>query len=142
MLFEQKCCLTHHLKCQLAKKTNFWYHLSGNVVDILGIHFLPMDKSKIQPYLRGGGTQVKWAAKCMSSHLSLKRLDFWFVYGKKWTSSRSTTTPDRWYWKFFFWPTGTSNDVCGAIVHNSLVKRWMYLKLATIKPSFPEFNMQ
>ena len=32
-------------------------------MDILGIHFLPMDKSKIQLYLRCGGTQVKLAAK-------------------------------------------------------------------------------
>ena len=37
---------------------------------------------------------------------------FYLPMGKKWTPSRSTTIPDRWYQKFFFfWPTGTSNNV-------------------------------
>ena len=38
------------------KKKNFRYHLSGIVVDLLGVHFLPMGKSKIQPFLRAGVT--------------------------------------------------------------------------------------
>ena len=33
---------THHWKYQLAKKKNFQYHLSGVVVDLLEVHFLPM----------------------------------------------------------------------------------------------------
>ena len=43
---------------------------------------------------------AEWAV-CLSSYL----WKGWMVFlprGKNWTSSRSTTTPDRWYWKFFF----------------------------------------
>ena len=41
------------------KKKNIQYHLSGIVVDLLGAHFLPMGKSKIQPRGPVGGTLTK-----------------------------------------------------------------------------------
>ena len=40
-------------------ENNFQYHLSGVVEDLLGIHFLPMGKLNIHPFLRAGGTQAK-----------------------------------------------------------------------------------
>ena len=43
---------------------------------------------------------AEWAV-CLSSYLWKGWMVF-FPRGKNWTSSRSTTTPDRWYWKFFF----------------------------------------
>ena len=45
---------------------------------------------------------------------------FYLPIGKKWTSSRSTTISDRWYRKFFFWSTGTSNDVCIRYINGSI----------------------
>ena len=47
----------------VGKKKNFQYHLSGVVEDLLGIHFLPMGKLNIHPFLRAGGTQAKYSAK-------------------------------------------------------------------------------
>ena len=45
------------------KKKNFWYHLSGVVVDLLEVRFLPLGKKTIQPFSRAGGIQAKWPAK-------------------------------------------------------------------------------
>ena len=45
------------------KKKNFQYHLSGVVVDLLEVQFLPLGKKTIQPFSRAGGIQAKWPAK-------------------------------------------------------------------------------
>ena len=55
---------TNHWKCQLAKKRSYdMYHLSGVVVDLLEVRFLPLGKKTIQPFSRAGGIQAKWPAK-------------------------------------------------------------------------------
>ena len=55
---------TNHWKCQLAKKRSYdMYHLSGVVVDLLEVQFLPLGKKTIQPFSRAGGIQAKWPAK-------------------------------------------------------------------------------
>ena len=48
--FFLNCYVTHHWKCQSAKKKNFWYHLSGVVVDLPEVHFISLGKSKILPF--------------------------------------------------------------------------------------------
>ena len=53
---------------------------------------------------------AEWAV-CLSSYL----WKGWMVFlprGKNWTSSRSTTTPDRWYQKFFFFGQLTLPMMC------------------------------
>ena len=97
-----KAQTTHHAKCQLDKKKNFQNHLSGVVVDLLGVHSLPIDQSNIQLFLRADDTQAKWSATvCLDSYL-WRGWIFDLSMGKKWSPSRSTTTPDKWYRKFFF----------------------------------------
>ena len=58
--------LTKHTSLEVSvgqKKKNFWYHLSGVVVDLLEVRFLPLGKKTIQPFSRAGGIQAKWPAK-------------------------------------------------------------------------------
>ena len=76
-------------KCQSAKiKEGLWY--TGKIIRQMW---------------------AEWAVY-LNSYL-WKGWMFYLSMGKKRTPSRSRTIPDRWYWKFFFfWPTGTSNDVC------------------------------
>ena len=49
---------THHWKCQLGKKElsipPIW-----DCLDLLGVHFFPMGKYQIQPFLRAGVTWAK-----------------------------------------------------------------------------------
>ena len=60
-----KAQTTHHAKrlVPVGQKKNFRNHLSGFVVDLMGVHFLPISQSNIQPFLRAGDTQAKWSAK-------------------------------------------------------------------------------
>ena len=43
---------------------------------------------------------------------------FYLLMGKKWISSRSWTTPDRWYSKFFFFGQLALPMMCGICSHN------------------------
>ena len=61
----------------------------------------------------GPPKKAEWAV-CLSSYL----WKGWMVFlprGKNWTSSRSTTTPDRWYWKFFFSGQLVLPMMCGTV---------------------------
>ena len=54
----------NHTSCKVpvglvGKKKNFRNHLSGVVVDLLGVHSLPIDQSNIQLFLRADDTQAK-----------------------------------------------------------------------------------
>ena len=99
---------THHWKCQLAKKKELLIPpIWGCCGPTGGSIFTPGQKNhpaffKGRWYTGKMAHQI-WAewAVCLSSYLWIG----WMVFlprGKNWTSSRSTTTQDRWYWKFFF----------------------------------------
>ena len=82
------------------KKKTFRYHLYGIVVDPLVVHKHPpfseiavKTQSPFGPYLADYFACVPPALK--------KGWMFYLPIGKKWIPSRSSTTPDRWYWKFF-----------------------------------------
>ena len=101
----------------MAKKKNFQYHLSGVVEDPLGIHFLPMGKLNIHPFLRAGDTQAKYSAKygpkglCVLTAISERGGCFICL----WVKNDSLVGPQQsqigGIESSFFWPTGTSNDV-------------------------------
>ena len=109
---------THHWKCQLAKNKEL------SIPPIWGCwgptrnSFFTHGQIKHPPFFEGRWYTGKiirqiWAewAVCLNSYL-WKGWMFYLSMGKKWISSGSTTIPDRWYQKFFFfWLTGTSNDV-------------------------------
>ena len=99
---------THHWKCQLAKKKELLIPpIWGCCGPTGGSIFTPGQKNHPAffegRWYTGKMARQIWAewAVCLSSYL----WKGWMVFlprGKNWTSSRSTTTPDRWYWKFFF----------------------------------------
>ena len=122
MMLWIKCPHTHHRKCQLAKKNNFRYHLSWIVVDLLGVHFLPMGKSNPAFFEDWGytGKMIRqiWAesAVCPNSYL-WRGWIFYLSMGKKWIPScRSTTTPDRWYQKFLIFGRLALPIMCAQII--------------------------
>ena len=99
---------THHWKCQLAKKKEL------SIPPIWGCwgptrnSFFTHGQIKHPPFFEGRwyiGKIIcqRWAdwAVCLNSYL-WRGLMFYLAMGKKWSPSRSTTTPDRWYQKFFF----------------------------------------
>ena len=100
--------ITHHWKCQLAKKKELLIPpIWGCCGPTGGSIFTPGQKNHPAffegRWYTGKMARQIWAewAVCLSSYL----WKGWMVFlprGKNWTSSRSTTTPDRWYWKFFF----------------------------------------
>ena len=46
-----------------ANGMNFQYHIARVTQDLFRVHFLPIGKLKIHPFLRAGGTQAKRSAK-------------------------------------------------------------------------------
>ena len=46
-----------------ANGMNFQYHIARVTQDLFRVHFLPIGKLKIHPFLRAGGTQAKRSTK-------------------------------------------------------------------------------
>ena len=98
---------THHWKCQSAKKKEL---LIPPIWDCCGPtegSFFTHGQIKNPAFFEGRcytGQMIRqmWAesAVCLNSYL-WRGWIFYLSMGKKWTPSRSTTTPDRWYQKFF-----------------------------------------
>ena len=98
-------------------------------MDLLEVRFLPLGKKTIQPFSRAGGIQAKMARQkrpnglCVLAAIS-EKAGWFFCPGVKIEPPVGPQQPQiGGIESSFFWPTGTSNDVCGAIVHNSLVNR-------------------
>ena len=110
--------VTHLWKCQLAKNKEL---LIPPIWDCCGPtegSFFTHGQIKNPAFFEGRCYTGKiihqiWAeyAVCLNSYL-WKGWMFYLTMGKICIPSGSTTIPDKWYQKFFFWPTGTSNDVC------------------------------
>ena len=106
------------LEVLVGQKKELWIPPIWGCWGPTGDSFFTHEQIKHPPFFEGRWYTGKiicqiWAewAVCLDSYL-WKGWMFYLLIGKKLTSSRSTTTPDRWYQKFFFFlPTGTSNDV-------------------------------
>ena len=72
-----------------------------------------------------------WAesAVCLNSYL-WRGWIFYLSMGKKWTPSRSTTTPDRWYQKFFIFGQLALPMMCEITTRNAIFFRqnWISTK--------------
>ena len=121
---------THHWKCQLAKKKELLIPpIWGCCGPTGGSIFTPGQKNHPAffegRWYTGKMARQIWAewAVCLSSYL----WKGWMVFlprGKNWTSSRSTTTPDRWYWKFFFFGQLVLPMMCAIKVAFSIKDFW------------------
>ena len=109
---------THHWKCQLAKNKEL---LIPPIWDCCGPtegSFFTHGQIKNPAFFEGRcytGKMIRqmWAesAVCLNSYL-WRGWIFYLSMGKKWTPSRSTTTPDRWYQKFFIFGQLTLPMMC------------------------------
>ena len=119
---------THLWKCQLAKNKEL---LIPPIWDCCGPtegSFFTHGQIKNPAFFEGRcftGKMIRqmWAesAVCLNSYL-WRGWIFYLSMGKKWTPSRSTTTPDRWYQKFFIFGQLTLPMMCVQRVRFSLVR--------------------
>ena len=99
---------THHWKCQLAKNKELSIPPIWVCWGPTRNSFFTHRQIKHPPFFEGRWYTGKiihqiWAewAVCLNSYI-WKGWMFYLSMGKKWISSGSTTIPDRWYWKLFF----------------------------------------
>ena len=96
------------LEVLVGQKKELWIPPIWGCWGPTGDSFFTHEQIKHPPFFEGRWYTGKiicqiWAewAVCLDSYL-WKGWMFYLLIGKKLTSSRSTTTPDRWYQKFFF----------------------------------------
>ena len=96
------------LEVLVGQKKELWIPPIWGCWGPTGDSFFTHEQIKHPPFFEGRWYTGKiicqiWAewAVCLDSYL-WKGWMFYLSIGKKLTSSRSTTTPDRWYQKFFF----------------------------------------
>ena len=102
------------------KEKNFRYHLPRITQDLFMIHFLPIGKSKIQPFWRAGRTQEKWSAKYGPNGLYVSTaISKWAgILICSWVKNEPkigphTTTQDNWYRNIFSFGQQALPMMCG-----------------------------
>ena len=118
------------------KKKELWIPPIWGCWGPTGDSFFTHEQIKHPPFFEGRWYTGKiicqiWAewAVCLDSYL-WKGWMFYLSIGKKLTSSRSTTTPDRWYQKFFFFLADWHFQWCVALI---FVDTLMYPEEAIIR---------
>ena len=134
---------THHWKCQLAKNKEL---LIPPIWDCCGPtegSFFTHGQIKNPAFFEGRcytGKMIRqmWAesAVCLNSYL-WRGWIFYLSMGKKWTPSRSTRTPDRWYQKFFIFGQLALPMMCWDVLHENLLSQTF---LALIMVNLFEFQ--
>ena len=104
---ENFCLVTHHWKCQLAKNKELsippicdcCVPTRDSFFTYRQIKHPPFSEIAVKTHSPFGPYLADYFA-CVPPALK-KRWMFYLPMGKKWIPSRSSRTPDRWYWKFF-----------------------------------------